>query len=57
MKPMIDLKRQYLSLKDEIFSVLNEILESSTYVLGARGRGHPTLLHEHPDAPEDLGIR
>ncbi|MBF0328962.1 MAG: DegT/DnrJ/EryC1/StrS family aminotransferase [Nitrospirae bacterium] len=34
MKPMIDLKKQYLSIKDEIFEALNEILESSQYVLG-----------------------
>ncbi|TAN43076.1 MAG: DegT/DnrJ/EryC1/StrS family aminotransferase [Nitrospirae bacterium] len=34
MKPMIDLKKQYLSIKDEILETLNGILESSQYVLG-----------------------
>lgn len=34
MKPMIDLKKQYLEIKDEILFMLNDVLESSQYVLG-----------------------
>lgn len=37
MKPMIDLKKQYTEIKDEILFMLNDILESSHYVLGKRG--------------------
>ena len=56
MKPMIDLKRQYLSLKDEIFSVLNEILESSTYVLGARGRELEAAIRDYHGMKEAIGV-
>jgi dTDP-4-amino-4,6-dideoxygalactose transaminase len=56
MKPMIDLKRQYLSLKDEIFTVLNEILESSTYVLGARGRELETAIRDYHGMKEAIGV-
>lgn len=34
MKPMLDLKKQYLEIKDEVLYMLNEVLESSQYVLG-----------------------
>jgi UDP-2-acetamido-2-deoxy-ribo-hexuluronate aminotransferase len=36
MVPMVDLKRQFQGIKDEIFSVLAEILESSHYILGSK---------------------
>ena len=36
MVPMIDLKKQFSEIKDEIFEVLTEILESSQYVLGPK---------------------
>lgn len=36
MKPMIDLKRQYMEIKDEVLLVVNEILESSQYILGKK---------------------
>ena len=36
MKPMIDLKKQYAGIKDEVLHVVNEILESSHYVLGEK---------------------
>lgn len=36
MKPMIDLKKQYAGIKDEVLHVVNEILESSQYVLGKK---------------------
>lgn len=36
MKPMIDLKKQYHEIKEEVALILNEILESSQYVLGRR---------------------
>jgi dTDP-4-amino-4,6-dideoxygalactose transaminase len=34
MKPFIDLKAQYYDIKKEILSCINEILESSHYILG-----------------------
>ncbi len=36
MKPMIDLKKQYLDIKDEVLHLINETLESTQYVLGRR---------------------
>ena len=36
MVPMVDLKKQFGEIKDEVFDVLAEILESGHYVLGAR---------------------
>jgi UDP-2-acetamido-2-deoxy-ribo-hexuluronate aminotransferase len=36
MKPMVDLKKQYYDIKDELWSMLENILESSHYVLGKR---------------------
>jgi dTDP-4-amino-4,6-dideoxygalactose transaminase len=36
MKPMVDLKKQYYEIKDEIWSMLENILESSHYILGKK---------------------
>lgn len=36
MVPMVDLKRQFQGIKDEILGVLAEILESSHYILGSK---------------------
>ncbi len=36
MVPMVDLKKQFQGIKDEIFGVLAEILESSHYILGSK---------------------
>src|SRR5512143_1205080 len=34
--PMIDLKRQFSEIKDEIFEMMTGILESSQYILGPK---------------------
>ena len=34
MIPMVDLKKQFQEIKDEVFDVLTKILESSQYILG-----------------------
>lgn len=36
MKPMVDLKKQYGEIKDEIWSMLESILESSHYIMGKK---------------------
>ena len=36
MIPMVDLKKQFREIKDELFDVLTEILESSHYILGSK---------------------
>jgi UDP-2-acetamido-2-deoxy-ribo-hexuluronate aminotransferase len=35
MIPMVDLKKQFQEIKEDVFRVLTEILESSRYILGA----------------------
>jgi UDP-2-acetamido-2-deoxy-ribo-hexuluronate aminotransferase len=37
MKPMLDLKKQYAGIKDEILAMTSEIFESAHYVLGKKG--------------------
>jgi UDP-2-acetamido-2-deoxy-ribo-hexuluronate aminotransferase len=36
MIPMVDLKRQFQDIQEELFDVLREVLESSQYILGPR---------------------
>ena len=36
MVPMVDLKKQFQEIKDDVFNVLTAILESSQYILGAK---------------------
>lgn len=37
--PFVDLKRQYLGIRDEIDSAVQEVVESGRYVMGARAEG------------------
>lgn len=37
MKPMIDLKKQYLEIRDEVLGTINSILDNAHYVLGEKG--------------------
>lgn len=34
--PMVDLKKQFSDIKDEVFEIITEILESSQYILGPK---------------------
>ena len=34
MVPMVDLKKQFHAIKDDVLDILTEILESSQYILG-----------------------
>ncbi|MBI5212622.1 MAG: DegT/DnrJ/EryC1/StrS family aminotransferase [Nitrospirae bacterium] len=56
MKPMIDLKKQYLEIKDEVFSVLNEILESSQYVLGKKVLELEDDIRKYHEVKEAIGV-
>ncbi|HCZ12908.1 MAG: transcriptional regulator [Nitrospirae bacterium GWC2_46_6] len=56
MKPMIDLKRQYLEIKDEVFSVLNEVLESSQYVLGKKVLELEDEIGKYHEVKEAVGV-
>ncbi len=56
MRPMIDLKKQYLEIKDEILSKLNEILESSHYILGKNVAELETLIRNYHGVKDAIGV-
>jgi dTDP-4-amino-4,6-dideoxygalactose transaminase len=56
MKPMIDLKKQYMEIKDEVLSMLNEVLESSQYVLGKRVVEFEDHIKKYHGVQEAIGV-
>ncbi len=56
MKPMIDLKRQYLGIKEEILFMIDEVLESSQYVLGKRVSELEQGIREYHRVKEAIGV-
>jgi dTDP-4-amino-4,6-dideoxygalactose transaminase len=56
MKPMIDLKKQYMEIKDEVLSMLNEVLESSQYVLGKRVMELENHIKKYHGVQEAIGV-
>ncbi len=56
MKPMIDLKKQYTEIKDEILFMLNDILESSHYILGKRGLELEESIKDYHSVKEAIAV-
>lgn len=56
MKPMLDLKKQYLDIKDEVLYQLNEVLESSQYVLGRKVRELEADISSYHNVREAIGV-
>ncbi|MCX7913499.1 MAG: DegT/DnrJ/EryC1/StrS family aminotransferase [Thermodesulfovibrionales bacterium] len=56
MRPMIDLKKQYLDIKEEILATLNEILESCQYILGAKGIELEKKIAEYHNVKDAIGV-
>lgn len=56
MIPMVDLKKQFVEIKEEVLAVLTEILESSQYILGPRVRELEKKIAEYHDASEAVGV-
>lgn len=56
MKPMIDLKKQYLDIKDEVLYVLNEVLESAQYVLGKKGAELEEGIRKYHEVKDAIGV-
>jgi UDP-2-acetamido-2-deoxy-ribo-hexuluronate aminotransferase len=56
MKPMIDLKKQYMDAKDEILHVVNEILESSQYILGKKVSELESFVRSYHGVSEAIGV-
>ncbi|HEX8949364.1 MAG TPA: DegT/DnrJ/EryC1/StrS family aminotransferase [Dissulfurispiraceae bacterium] len=53
---MIDLKRQYLEIKEEVLSLVDEVLESSQYVLGKRGAELEGNIKKYHGTAEAIGV-
>lgn len=56
MRPFIDLKAQYLAIKDEVLSCLEQILESSQYVLGENLRNFEQEVATYLGVKEAVGV-
>lgn len=56
MIPMLDLKKQYLEIKDEILSAMSEVLESSQYVLGKKGAELEDKVKAYHGMKEAIGV-
>lgn len=56
MKPFIDLKAQYVNIKDEILQCINNILESSHYILGENVRALEEEIENYLGVKEAVGV-
>lgn len=56
MRPFIDLKAQYLKIKEEVLICLNQILESSQYILGENVRKFEEEVSAYLGVKEAIGV-
>jgi UDP-2-acetamido-2-deoxy-ribo-hexuluronate aminotransferase len=56
MIPMVDLKRQFNDIRDEIFAVITEVLESSQYILGPKVMELEKKIALYHGTAEALGV-
>lgn len=56
MVPMVDLKRQFQEIKNELFSILTEVLESSQYILGPKVSEFERKIAEYHGISEAVGV-
>lgn len=56
MVPMVDLSKQFREIKDEVFKVITEILESSHYILGAKVLELERKVAEYANVKEAIGV-
>src|SRR5512135_904195 len=54
--PMVDLKKQFSDIKDEVFEMLTEILESSQYILGPKVLELEKKIAEFHGVSEAVGV-
>jgi UDP-2-acetamido-2-deoxy-ribo-hexuluronate aminotransferase len=54
--PMVDLKKQFHDIKEEVFETLTEILESSQYILGPKVREFEKKVAEYHGVSEAIGV-
>src|SRR4030066_2055062 len=56
MIPMVDLKKQFQEIKEDVFHVLTEILESSRYILGANVSELEKEVADYHGIKEAIGV-
>ncbi len=56
MVPMVDLKKQFQEIKDEVFHVLTAILESSHYILGTKVSEFEKKVADYHSVREAIGV-
>jgi len=56
MVPMVDLKKQFQEIREEIFHVLTEILESSKYILGSKVFEFEKKVADYHSVREAIGV-
>jgi UDP-2-acetamido-2-deoxy-ribo-hexuluronate aminotransferase len=56
MVPMVDLRKQFREIKDEVFRVITEILESSHYILGAKVSELEKKIAEYTNVRQAIGV-
>jgi UDP-2-acetamido-2-deoxy-ribo-hexuluronate aminotransferase len=54
--PMVDLKRQFQDIRDEIFAILAEVLESGRYILGTKVAELERKIAHYHGAKEAIGV-
>jgi len=56
MIPMVDLRRQFAEIKDEVFGVVAEVLESSHYILGPKVQEFEEMIAEYIGVSGVIGV-
>jgi dTDP-4-amino-4,6-dideoxygalactose transaminase len=56
MVPMVDLKKQFREIKDDVLNVLTEILESSKYILGSKVSDLEKKVADYHGIGEAIGV-
>ncbi|MCS7203593.1 MAG: DegT/DnrJ/EryC1/StrS family aminotransferase [Thermodesulfovibrio sp.] len=56
MKPFVDLKSQYLTIKEEILEALEGVLESSQYILGKNVKAFEEEVKNYLDVKEAVAV-
>lgn len=56
MIPMVDLKKQFNDIREEVFEVMAEVLESSQYILGPKVKELEKRIAEYHGVSEAIGV-
>jgi len=56
MKPFIDLQAQYRNIKEEILICINDILESSHYILGKNVKSFEEEIKSYLSVADAIGV-